>query len=51
MLGDSVAAEEVYQRFPCLQPDDIARCVVHILTQPPHMEIHDILLRPTAQPS
>ncbi|MEE2788759.1 MAG: SDR family NAD(P)-dependent oxidoreductase [Myxococcota bacterium] len=51
MLGDAEAAAAVYERFPCLQPEDIARCVTHILAQPPHMEIHDVLLRPTAQPT
>ena len=30
---------------------DRARAVVWLLSQPPHVEIHDVLLRPTEQPT
>ncbi|XP_070573644.1 dehydrogenase/reductase SDR family member 11-like [Ptychodera flava] len=38
-------------RFPFkpLEPQDIADMVVYILAAPPHMEIHDILVRGTGQ--
>ena len=45
------AARETYARFPCLQPEDVAAAVLHALEQPPHVQIHDILLRPTRQPT
>jgi len=45
------AARETYGRYPVLQPAQIASTVVHILSQPEHAEIHDVLLRPTAQVS
>ena len=32
-----------------LTADDIARAIVWILTQPAHVEVHDVLVRPTAQ--
>ena len=32
-----------------LAADDVARAVVWILSQPPHVEVHDVLVRPTAQ--
>jgi NADP-dependent 3-hydroxy acid dehydrogenase YdfG len=32
-----------------LTADDVARAVVWIVTQPPHVEVHDVLLRPTQQ--
>jgi len=32
-----------------LRDDDIAREVLHALTAPPHVEINEILIRPTAQ--
>ena len=32
-----------------LSADDVARAIVWILTQPPHVEVHDVLLRPTQQ--
>jgi len=33
-----------------LTPDDIAEAVVYMLACPEHVQVHDILLRPTAQP-
>jgi NADP-dependent 3-hydroxy acid dehydrogenase YdfG len=34
-----------------LQPDDIARTVMFAVSQPPHVDVNEILVRPTAQPS
>ncbi len=44
-------ARAAYSRYPVLQPRDIASSVVHALTAPPHVQIHDILVRATEQPS
>ena len=33
-----------------LEPDDIARAVLYALSQPPHVDVNEILVRPTAQP-
>ncbi|MEX2381720.1 MAG: SDR family NAD(P)-dependent oxidoreductase [Opitutales bacterium] len=44
-------AEEVYGRHQCLRAADVAQQVIWLLGQPPHAEIHDILMRPTAQKS
>jgi NADP-dependent 3-hydroxy acid dehydrogenase YdfG len=33
-----------------LQADDIARAVMYAVTQPPHVDVNEILVRPTAQP-
>jgi NADP-dependent 3-hydroxy acid dehydrogenase YdfG len=32
-----------------LEPDDIARAVLYALAQPPHVDVNEILVRPTAQ--
>ncbi len=32
-----------------LQPDDVARAVMFAVSQPPHVDVNEILLRPTAQ--
>jgi len=32
-----------------LQPDDIARAILYAVTQPPHVCVNEILLRPTDQ--
>jgi NADP-dependent 3-hydroxy acid dehydrogenase YdfG len=33
-----------------LEPDDIARAVMYAISQPPHVDVNEILIRPTAQP-
>ncbi len=33
-----------------LLPDDIARAVMFAVSQPPHVDVNDILIRPTGQP-
>jgi NADP-dependent 3-hydroxy acid dehydrogenase YdfG len=32
-----------------LEPDDVARTVMFAVSQPPHVDINEILVRPTAQ--
>lgn len=34
-----------------LQPADIARAVLYAVQQPPHVDVNEILIRPTAQPT
>jgi NADP-dependent 3-hydroxy acid dehydrogenase YdfG len=34
-----------------LEPDDIARAVLYAVSQPPHVDVNEILVRPTAQAS
>jgi NADP-dependent 3-hydroxy acid dehydrogenase YdfG len=34
-----------------LHPDDIARAVMYAVSQPPHVDVNEILVRPTAQPT
>lgn len=48
--GDPDAGARTYSEYPCLQPEDIAKTVHFVLTAPAHMQVHDILLRPTQQP-
>lgn len=49
--GDPTAAERSYGQYPVLQPDDIADSLWHVITRPAHMQVHDVLIRPTEQPS
>ena len=34
-----------------LDPDDLARAVMFAVSQPPHVDVNEILIRPTAQPT
>jgi NADP-dependent 3-hydroxy acid dehydrogenase YdfG len=34
-----------------LEPDDIARAVMYAVSQPPHVDVNEILVRPTSQPT
>jgi NADP-dependent 3-hydroxy acid dehydrogenase YdfG len=38
-------------RIEALQADDIARAVMYAISQPPHVDVNEILVRPTAQPT
>jgi 17beta-estradiol 17-dehydrogenase / 3beta-hydroxysteroid 3-dehydrogenase len=44
-------ARATYSQFTVLTADDIAEAVVYMLACPEHVQVHDILLRPTDQPS
>ena len=51
MSGSEKRAQETYNRFQCLTADDVADSVSWVLRTPLHMQVHDILMRPTAQPT
>jgi NADP-dependent 3-hydroxy acid dehydrogenase YdfG len=34
-----------------LEPDDIARAVLYAVSQPAHVDVNEILIRPTSQPT
>jgi len=46
--GDTVA-NSVYKGYKALQPEDIADIIYFVVTQPPHVNIADLLVFPTAQ--
>ncbi len=49
VFGSKEAARETYTRIRCLSAEDVADLVAFVVTRPPHVEIHDILVRPTEQ--
>lgn len=49
--GDQKRADQVYEGFQNLVADDIADAVYYAVSQPPHVDIQDMLVMPTAQAS
>lgn len=49
--GDSARAGTVYQGYTPLRPADIADAIVWVATRPPHVQIAQIVIFPTAQAS
>jgi NADP-dependent 3-hydroxy acid dehydrogenase YdfG len=47
--GDGLKADAVYEGYEPLVADDIADLVLYVLNAPPHVNIQDALIMPTAQ--
>ena len=47
--GDEERAKKVYDGIQPLSPDDIAETIYWVASRPPHVNINDILIMPTAQ--
>lgn len=45
------AARETYSRHRVLEDADVAESIAWVLSAPPHMQVHDVLMRPTEQQS
>ncbi|XP_069683470.1 dehydrogenase/reductase SDR family member 11-like isoform X2 [Periplaneta americana] len=41
--------ETMQQTHPHLQPEDLAAAVMYVLGTPPHVQVHELTLRPTGQ--
>lgn len=44
-------ARELYDRYKVLEADDVADAIAYALGTPPHVAVHDILIRSTHQPT
>jgi NADP-dependent 3-hydroxy acid dehydrogenase YdfG len=49
--GDEETARAVYANVEPLTPDDIAECVVFVLTRPPHVNVDELVVKALAQSS
>ncbi|TQN43237.1 NADP-dependent 3-hydroxy acid dehydrogenase YdfG [Blastococcus colisei] len=47
--GARAASEAMHASMRVLQADDIARAVVYLVTQPSHVAVNEVLIRPTDQ--
>jgi 3-hydroxy acid dehydrogenase / malonic semialdehyde reductase len=49
--GDEEAAAKVYEGVEPVRPEDVADCVVFVVTRPPHVNIDEIIVKALAQSS
>jgi 3-hydroxy acid dehydrogenase / malonic semialdehyde reductase len=49
--GDEEKAKAVYERVEPLRPQDIADCVVFVVTRPPHVNVDELVVKALAQSS
>ena len=49
--GDTQRASQVYHGMTPLRPEDIAEIAVFCATRPPHVDVSDVIVMPTAQAS
>lgn len=49
--GDAERAEQVYKGFVPLRAEDVADAIAYVAGLPPHVNINDMLIMPTAQAS
>ena len=49
--GDKERAKKTYQHMTPLTPDDIADAVLFAATRPPHVQVAELIIMPTAQAS
>lgn len=47
--GDKARSDKVYEGYEPLRPEDIADTVLYAVTRPPHVNVSDIVIYPTAQ--
>ncbi|MCB0396054.1 MAG: SDR family NAD(P)-dependent oxidoreductase [Flavobacteriales bacterium] len=47
--GDQAKADQVYNGFKPLTAEDVAESIYYVTTLPPHANINDLILMPTAQ--
>ena len=48
--GSRDAADALHRSMKVLEADDIADAIAWIVTRPPHVQVHDVLMRATEQP-
>lgn len=47
--GDHAAGAASYKKMRALQPEDVAGAILWVVRQPAHVQVHDVLVRPSDQ--
>ncbi|XP_049949034.1 dehydrogenase/reductase SDR family member 11-like [Schistocerca serialis cubense] len=48
-MNQSERWAQTFKTMPYLEAEDIAKAVVYMLSQPPRVQVHDIIIRPTGE--
>ena len=49
--GDEETARKVYEGVEAMQPEDIADCIVFVVTRPPRVNVDELVVKALAQSS
>jgi 3-hydroxy acid dehydrogenase / malonic semialdehyde reductase len=49
--GDEDVARQVYEGVEAMRPEDIAECVLFVVTRPPHVNVDELVVKALAQSS
>ncbi|XP_060662803.1 farnesol dehydrogenase [Drosophila nasuta] len=49
-LVDTELVPQAYKRLPMLQPEDVANAIMYALATPPHVQVHEVTLKPMGEP-
>ncbi|XP_059611166.1 farnesol dehydrogenase-like [Phlebotomus argentipes] len=41
---------DVFSKYPVLEPEDIAQSVLYVLGTPPHVQVHELIVKPFGEP-
>jgi len=49
VVGQNESSKQMFQDMPSLKPKDIADAVLHVLSAPAHVQVHELLIKPVGQ--
>ncbi|XP_023169475.2 farnesol dehydrogenase [Drosophila hydei] len=49
-LVDTDMVPQAYKRLPMLQPEDVANAIMYALATPPHVQVHELTIKPMGEP-